>query len=343
MLSKEFIITVVGIIVAILAVCNFDFKTSEIRENWWNNMSFTTTAIPGAMVNGRETAIGGNYLDPTALMGSGKFVSVPSYQAVLSPRFSNVQYGANIRYNTPDRENTAVPCEPLTFGSMAQENYAQRQQPRVPKTQENYCGGGSGSDCGSDGTPSCGKGGYGLGHKVAGGYELPPGYTNGNYQDVYNNLPGTVVSKPCGGGSNADLPIGTMSVMDGAGNTDQFIAFNRIMPCNTKGSSRLRAMGDPIRGDLAIGPDQSGWFSVYPTISRDIQEGAMNVLAGAGGGGESYNQLMKLLVNASGGTNTSLGGVNLRESLPQYNVNMATSNITSLSDAMSSVNVSSFP
>lgn len=343
----------VGLTVAILALCNYDFNNQPVVENWWGGMQFTTRAMPGAMVNGAETAIGGNYLDPQAMMGSDKFVQVPSYQAVLSPRFSNVQYGANIRYNMPDRENQAAPCNPLTFGDMAQENYnppmrdsgapVARAQPKGKR--ENYCGGGSG-DCGA-GAPSCGKGGYGIGHKVGDGYEVPAGYTNGNWQDVYNSLPGPVVSKPCASGpgqANADLPIGTMTTMDGAGNSDQFIAFNRIMVANTRSSSRLYGKGDFIRGDLAITPCQSGWFSVYPDISRDVNAGAMNTLAGAGGGGESYNQLMKLIVNASGGTQTTLGGVDLAQSLPNYNVNMANSTITSLGQAMGgNINVSSFP
>jgi hypothetical protein len=143
--------------------------------------------------------------------------------------------------------------------------------------------------------------------------------------------------------SGSDLPVGTMSTMDGAGNLDQFIAFNRIMPANTKSSSRLRAGGDPIRGDLAIVPCQSGWFSVYPDIARDVQEGAMNVLAGAGGGGESYNNLMNLIVSASGGSQTALGGVNLADSIPQYNANMATSMSSQLKSAMGDINVTAFP
>lgn len=346
MLTKNFIITVIGIIVAILALCNFDMNTQPVVENWWGGLQFGTRAMPGAVMNGRETAIGGNYLAPGALMGSGKFVSVPSYQAVLSPRFSNVQYGANIRYNMPDRENQAAPCNPLTFGDMAQENYKppMKDSGAPGQFKETYCNGGSG-DCASGTPPSCGKGGYGLGHKVAGGYEVPPGYTNGNYQDVYNSLPGDVVSQPCGsapGNSNADLPIGTMTTMDGAGNTDQFIAFNRIMVANTRSSSRLYGQGDFIRGDLAITPCQSGWFSVYPDINRDVNGGAMNVLNGVGSS-ESYNQLMNLLVNASGGTQMVQGGVDLAQALPKYNVNMANQTLSNLSNASSDINISAFP
>lgn len=361
MSSGKFLLGIAGVLITALALTKLDIGQNEnnkIKENFWNGIQFTAGAMPAARLpNGELSAIGGNYMAPD-MMGSGKFVSTPAFQAVLSPRFSNVQYGANIKYNMPDRQNLGVPCEPLTFGSMAQENYLkqrtepmtsqannqirnvpQGQQPRGPienfDAKENYdcanCGSGQ---CGSP--ASCGKGGYGLGHKVAGGYELPSGYAAGNYWDVYDSLPG---DKVMGG----ELPVGTMSTMDGAGNLNQVVMVQHIMPMNNKASSRLRSQGDPIRGDLAIVPCQSGWFSVYPNIARDVQEGAMNVLAGAGGGGESYNKLMNLLVNASGGTQTALGGVDLAESLPEYNVNMATSMTTSLKNAMSDVQVSAFP
>jgi hypothetical protein len=383
---------------ALLAVASQ--SKSQIVENFWGGTQFTTRAMPGAMVNGQPVAIGGNYLNPD-MMGSGKFVSVPSFQGVLSPRFSNTQYGANIRYNLPDRENLGTPCDPLTFGNMAGstaaltgaanslpagvgmsgnlgpnrgplnpvtgapmpkampnpmgkavENYSSGAMPTAgsnpgskrptmnvagPQNAENYCANCGTGGCGSGCPASCGKGGYGIGHMVAGGYELPSGYAAGNYWDVYNSIPSE------GQNLGSELPVGTMSTMDGAGNLDQFVAFNRIMPANTKGSSRLRSQGDPIRGDLAIVPCQSGWFSVYPDISRDVQEGAMNVLGGAGAGGESYNNLMRLIVSASGGSQTALGGVDLADALPQYNANMASQQMTNLQSAMGDVSVTAFP
>jgi hypothetical protein len=349
MSSGKFLLGIAGVLITALALTKLDMnkENNKVRENFWNGIQFTSGAMPAVRLpNGELSAIGGNYMAPD-MMGSGKFVSTPAFQAVLSPRFSNVQYGANIKYNMPDRQNLGVPCEPLTFGSMAQENYLkQRTEPMnlsqqqvenfENKQRENYDYANAGSgQCG--GSPaSCGKGGYGLGHKVAGGYELPSGYKSGNYWDVYDSLPG---DKIMGG----ELPVGTMSTMDGAGNLNQVVMVQHIMPMNNKASSRLRSQGDPIRGDLAIVPCQSGWFSVYPNIARDVQEGAMNVLAGAGGGGESYNKLMNLLVNASGGSVSTLGGVDLSESLPEYNANMATSMTTSLKNAMTDVQVSAFP
>lgn len=346
--SGRFLIVLMGIILAILTFCKMDFTGQPIVENWWNGIQFTPVAMPAAKINGQKVAIGGNYM-ANPMMGSGKFVSTPGFQAVLSPRFSNVQYGANIRYNMPDRENLGVPCEPLTFGSMAQENYLKQRGVVAQAPVENYQSQASQQvarenyDCANCGTgqcggspPSCGKGGYGIGHKVAGGYELPSGYAAGNYWDVYDNIKGDKVA-------GSDLPVGTMTTMDGAGNLNQVVVVSNIMPATAKSGSRLFAQGDKIRGDLAIVPCQSGWFSVYPNIARDVSEGAMNVLAGAGGGGESYNKLMNLIVSASGGAQTTLGGVDLKDSLPQYNVNMATNMTTDLKAAMGDINVSAFP
>jgi len=343
MLSGKFLFTLVGIVLAILAICNFDFSGQPVVENFMGMGAQTVTAMPYTLAsNGAKTAFSGNYFDPGSMnmRGSGKFVSVPSYQGILSPRFSNVQYGANIRYNMPDRENLAAPCTPLTFGDMAKENYAPPQKGVVPEqTRENYsCGTGQ---CGSSDGLSCGKGGYGMGHKVAGGYELPVGYTNGNFADVYNSLqynghPAKVISQPCvDSPASAALPVGTMSTMDALGNPEQFVVMNRLMNTNMK--SRLRAQGDPIRGDLAITPCQNGWFSVYPIINVDLQPGAMNVL---NGDGESNSKLMQLLVNASGGARTTFAGADMANNL---NVNLSPQMKTSLSQAANTVQVTSFP
>jgi len=342
MLSGKFLFTLVGIVLAMVAVCNADFNSQPIIENWGGNPAQTVTAMPIVVAgNGQATAFSGNYFDPGSLRGSGKFVSVPSYQAVLSPRFSNVQYGANIRYNMPDRENLAAPCNPLTFGDMAKENYSAPRQQQAQQTRENFsCGSGQ---CGSNDGVSCGKGGYGLGHKVAGGYELPVGYTNGNYGDVYNGLtydgkPAPVVSQPCTDNpTSASLPVGTMTTMDALGNPEQFVVMNRLMNTNLK--SRKRSLGDPIRGDLAITPCQQGWFSVYPTINVDLNPGAMNVLGGHQVG-ESNSKLMELLMNASGGARTTFGGVDFSDA-PR--VNMTPQYGAALSAASTDVNVTAFP
>jgi hypothetical protein len=322
MLNGKLFVTVVALALAVLTISGNTLLGGEpVVENFFGGLQFSTRAMPVIenTATGQQSAYSGNYLNPN--MGSGQFFSAPQYQAIIAPRFSNLNYGANIKYNMPDRANMASPCEPLTFGNMAKENY----------TKENY-------GCGTN-PPSCGKGGYGMGAKVGGDdCAVPPGYTNGNYQDVYNSLRGESIA------SSSDLPIASMSAMDGFGNEEQFVAFNRIMVANTKSSSRLRAQGDPIRGDLAIVPCQTGWFSTYPDIARDIQEGAMNVLTDVAPT-SSQDSLYKLVMQASGGSQTALAGVNLADYNPAsaVNVNMAPQSLSALAAAASDIQVSSFP
>jgi hypothetical protein len=251
---------------------------------------------------------------------------------MLSPRFSNVQYGANIKYNTPDIDKLGVPCEPLTFGDMAKENYTNNTK----NVKENYsCGSGQ---CGSSGQ-DCGKGGYGVGHKIGSGYELPVGYTNGNYQDVYDSLPAasSFRSQPCGDSMNNALPIGTMTTMNADGNQEQTVLMDRFYYSNQK--SRLQALGCPIRGDVVNVPCQTGWFSVYPRINVDLKAGAMGVLAGANAG-ESNNKLMELLIQSSGGARTTFGGVDYSDA---PNINTVPSYSSTLSAAQGDIVATSFP
>uniref|UniRef100_A0A6C0EMB4 Uncharacterized protein n=1 Tax=viral metagenome TaxID=1070528 RepID=A0A6C0EMB4_9ZZZZ len=321
MLSSKFLFTLVGLVVAIFAICRLDLNSgSPVVENWWNAGQFSTYAQP-ASVNpntGKATALGVSVLNENTL-GSGKFVQVPSYQAVLSPRFSNVQYGANIKYNMPSRENMAVPCDPLTFGNMANEKFI------LPGAIEEE----------KEGFSTCGKGGYGLGHKVGGGDELPPSYAAGNYWDEYNKIPAKAENM------GSKLPVGTMTTMDAAGNQEQFVTYNNLMVGLLK-PKRNFGQSDWIRGDLAITPCNTGWFSVYPDITREVNPGAMGVLSGPGGGGESNNSTLDLLVKASGGTRTTFGGVDL-SNINSQTVNQNAQMTSKVRAGLSDLQVTAFP
>lgn len=339
MLDNKFIFTLIGLLVAIFAICKMDVgNTQPVVENFWGGIQLTQRAVPGAvnLRTGQESALNTVVLNDQT-MGSGKFIQVPSYQAMLSPRFSNVDYGAFIKYNLPAKDNMAVPCDPLTFGDMAKENFVPGQTsasqiPRMTQNRENYCGDDGGGSCGSP--ASCGKGGYGFGHKLGGGVEVPAGYTNGNFQDVRDSLPAFE-------SMGSDLPVGTMATMDGAGNQEQFVTFNRLMYSN-RPASRKFGQGDFIRGDVMITPNCTGWFSVYPNIATDINPGAMGVLSGVGGGGESYNNLMDLLVKSTGGASTTFGGVDLATG-SQQQVMMNAQSAMKVSAGLGDVQVTAFP
>jgi len=353
MLSGKFVATLIGILIAIVAICNANFA-KPVVEGWWGSTQFGLRGVPGAQFkDGTKVAINPNLLQQSDTMGSGKFFSVPTFQAMLSPRNNGmVNYGANIRYNPPAREHLAVPCDPLTFGDYAsppasKENFVppRGQVPsegrgNVPsQVKENYdcasCGsGGCGGGCG--GAPSCGKGAYGFGHKVAGGYDLPPNAhsDSNNWQKVYDSLPVQ------GQNMGSDLPIGTMSLMDPTGNVEQAMVFERIMPFNMKGS-RLASQGDFIRGDVAIAPCNRDWFQVHPNLSRDLQVGAMGAMFGMDG--SSNKELMQLMLASTGHTRTTMSGVNISEELPKINPVMTNQMTASLTSAATDINWSGFP
>jgi hypothetical protein len=332
MLNGKFLLTLIGSIIAVLAISKSDM-TSPVVENWWNSIQFSAAAVPAAMnARGQKTALGGNFFNPRAfsqsadMMGhSSRFVSNPSFQAMISPRMSgNLQYGANIRYNMPSREHQGVPSHPLEFGKMAKKNV----------TKENY----------SDAEPglSCNRQNQNVQNlNKNNDYALPAGYTNGNYNDVYNTLtdgngnPAPVVSSPCTDAyDDSILPIGTMTTTDADGNEEQVVVVNDLHTVNMK--SRNVQGADFIRGDLPITPCQSGWFSVYPTLNTDLRAGAMQVL---NGDGESNAQLMQLMLSSTGGTKATFGGVNLRD----QNTNLTNSMRSFLSQGQNTVEVSAFP
>ena len=126
------------------------------------------------------------------------------------------------------------------------------------------------------------------------------------------------------------LPVGNMTSMSAAGEPSQEIVYERYMFANQK--SRSYGNADYIRGDLPIAPKYTGWFDSFPTISRDLNPGALAVM-----GGGLHNPVYSLINADSGGAITTMGGMNLAgvDMTPRYNLG--------LSDSISSVNVTGFP
>lgn len=71
----------------------------------------------------------------------------------------------------------------------------------------------------------------------------------------------------------------------------QPVIYERLILANKK--SRLQGLGDPIRGDIPIVPNRTGWFqpSVAPHI--DLRAGAMNIISGNNEMGQQLQELMK--------------------------------------------------
>ena len=273
MFDGKFLITLVGLMVTIFAISHVQSAQAvQISEGFGMLPSQTWK------VDRVEAA-------SPAAASKGQFYSVPgNYQAILNPRFSNVDYGASIKYNMPSYQNQAVPCNPLTFSNMAKEGFTN-------KSRENYSG-------------SCNSKSAG----VPGG--VPPidsGYASGNYNAALSAAyKGSDISAPA-----SALPVANMSALNAAGESVQPIVYDRYIYANR--NSRLRSQGDPIRGDLPIVPCSADWFrpSVHPNL--DLQQGAMNVMGGFDN--DTSTALASLIYNSSGNAETSIGGVNMARQL----------------------------
>ena len=278
MFDSKFLFTLIGLVVALFAICNFNInQTSLIKEGFAGLNSKMTFKVGKEIASSRQA------------FAKGDIFSVPgTYQAQLNPRFSNVDYGANIKYNMPSYKNQAVPHDPLTFGDMAKENYKP--------------GYGSITSCRSGEAPLSFHGGA---------PETIPNYSAGNYREVMDKAYESSQYPD----TDSLVPIGDMTTVNALGETIQPIIYDRYIFANR--NSRLRALGDPIRGDLPIVPETGGWFrpSVHPNI--DLQEGAMNVIAG--NHNETSNELANLIYTSSGGGQTTIAGVNMANS---FNTNL---------------------
>jgi hypothetical protein len=243
---------------------------------------------------------------------SNSMVSSPSFQASPTPRFANVGFGANIRFNAPDEKNMASPCSPITpvvYADMTNEGY--EYQPNFSEnfeTQENYGGLGA---CGKTNTsvPDCTKDGLSMNAALR---ASPPeaNYSSKSYHTEMNSLMNSSDFE-----YTDTLPVGNMMVTNSYGDTEQPIVYDRYIV--SLGKSRTQAQGDPIRGDLPIVPCNQGWFSVAANPIRDLKQGAMAVMGGINN--ESANATSQVIFNTSGGTSTALQGINMTNHLDAVN------------------------
>lgn len=299
MFDNKFITTLFGLIIAMIAINRFNSKSTNTIEGW-----------EGMGQGNYQVKIDRMVAPSTSAAEKGDFFSVPgTYQALLNPRFSNVDYGANIRYNMPSIENQASPCNPLTFSNMAKENYV-----------ENY--GCSKSGCGG-GPVSCGAGGTTT--SFHGGAPITDvNYADGNFNELLNQ----VYSDSQYPQSTSSLPVGNMMTINADGDVEQPIVYDRYIVANR--NSRLRSQGDMIRGDLPIVPCSTGWFNVSVQPNIDLQQGAMQVMSGVNN--DTSNALAELIYAASGNSQTSFGGIDMSNKLNSMS-----------STASGSVQISSFP
>lgn len=304
MLDSKFFFTLVGLIVAVFAICKTNMSPA-INEGFWGNSGAPRTVKVMREVYPKGCnpySLQNNY---QSMLGSEKFVSRPSLQGTLSPRFSNVDYGAHIRYNMPSYKNQGSPRSSLDMGNMAKESF------------QDY---GCANDQCSDG--KCGKGDVPLGLPGSGRGTVSE---DPNYVKEMNSIYKSHNAPP---GVNS-LAVGDMTTIGADGNMTQPIVYDRYIYANQK--SRLRALGDPIRGDLkTIVPCNYGWFNPAVNPKIDLHEGAMNVLGGVSN--STANALDELQFAASGGVGSISSGVDMTNEFG-----------TTLGAGMADVNVTAFP
>ena len=247
MLDSKFFFTLVGLVVAVFAICNTNISPS-VSENFWMNPGRSIKVVREVHPNPIQGSSGSyalqnNYqsmLDSTN--SSYPFVSRPSFQGMLSPRGSPVDYGANIRYNLPSYKNQGVPYDPLGMADMAKANY--ESSPKGGSC-ENFSLGG----LVSNNSPR------GISHD--------PSYVSAMNNIYESNKTAPIVS-------DGLLAVGDMTTLNSLGDVNQPIIYDRYMYANMR--SRLRRHGDPIRGDLAIVPCVGSWFNVHPNPIVDLQQ-----------------------------------------------------------------------
>ena len=122
MLDSKFFFTLVGLVVAVFAICNTNMSPT-VSEGFFPG-SRTVKVMREVYPHGythRCHALQNNY---QAMLGNDKFYSQPNFQGLLSPRFNGTaNYGANIRYNLASYENQGVPYDALGMADMATEGY----------------------------------------------------------------------------------------------------------------------------------------------------------------------------------------------------------------------------
>jgi hypothetical protein len=186
-----------------------------------------------------------------------------NYQSILSPRMSNVDYGSHIRYNQPELKHMGVnPVSPISYKNLVTPAQSVCNQNQI------------------EGYASCGaKGGLKSSNMQASGLNTPVS----SYTETADLLP--------------VQNMGSGPLLNALGEeASQPIIYDRYIYANQK--SRLFAEGDPIRGDLPIVSQATGWFrpSVAPNV--DLRNGALAVM---GGLDNSTSKELLALQNASAG------------------------------------------
>jgi hypothetical protein len=229
MSSTNFVLAVVGLVTSAILVNHFDKK--KTKEN------FAGLNYPMSWKVNREVKLSPN--DMYSVSGN--------FQSSLSPRFSNVNYGANIRYNLPSYENMGVPNDPISydyddFNDTVVENFQMEgsQDPNwnmVPRSESDL--------------PNYGSKAW---NRIKNRSNNACGNTQRSQQEytaVTDMLPVTDMETVSSTMNRQNNEIQSRAAKQSRSGV-QPVVYDRFVYANAK--SRLRNAADPVRGDLPIVP-----------------------------------------------------------------------------------------
>jgi hypothetical protein len=258
MINTNWIILLLGLVAAF--ALSMDKKNNTLVEGFAGGMPQRRALIDAINVNNMQSlsapmqapAIVGQSIASPRLGGDmrGQFVSYPSFQASVSPRFNSVGTNPYLRSKRPDEKHMATPSQALGYPNSVKVMRTSDDYAKMV-TKEGYCG-------------SIGGGDYG-------GFMIPNYHADeAAYQKMAKNLDkNTIVDM---------VPVGGMDTVTSDGNIENVRVVDRYIYSNLK--SRLQGNNDLIRGSLAITPCQRGWFSVPANPARDLNAGALAVMGG---------------------------------------------------------------
>jgi hypothetical protein len=306
------------------------------------------------------------------------FYQSPNFQAIVPPRFSNVNYGANIRARLPPYNMTGVPADPLNKsyqargangGPLVVPGKPARNFDLHPRLLKKPLSRPVGKPM-SKPQPHHIREGYqevAMGPAKVAQPDLPlhqpmsvpmsrPGYQTMAQQDDHAAGVGqnVNVANYANGNYHEVAQSFKNAYSHGSLEPGSMLEVDQITQLSADGeltnpvvydryifsnrTSRLRSQGDPIRGDIPVIPLQSDWFRPNVHPNVDLQAGAMNVLGGYDN--ETAKATANLIYMSSGKADTTIGGLDLSK------VNMANQTFSSLSNGYGDngdVVVQSFP
>ena len=324
MFDGKFICTLTAIIIAVLAICNFEKKNTQLVENYGfghqggvkshpsnhNKMSnpgqlrTSTVAMNPATAQMSNMALTQQTSGLASITGpsteSFGFQTPPNFQARLAPRGSVESFGlgSRIRYNMPAAGRTAYPQQE-NYHNMVQENYGGEMGCPVPPP--NFAA-----------APAPPETDYALPSYKEQQANLAPKKAMVANSAVNNSLPMPVATLSQTA-TAMGMPMPTMAEVGAAkmvqenyspgaspglgggiasdGDQDNVVPYNNLVLSQSK--SRNTGLGCPIRGDVAIPQNNNncGWFQTSLKPGVDTALGAMQVIAPGGVAAMDQNRL----------------------------------------------------